>query len=117
MDSKLSFKELLSREREVVLAEMRVEQEKSRADIPERALAWLALPPVWTLALADACHFPLIPGTSVRETLQRLYSERLCNFMPATHEMGQEGSDDECYTISSTIRDEILQRFSRDPQK
>lgn len=61
----------------------RVEEKRAErlSQVPERALDWLALTPVWTLGLARACGFPS-DGTDVRETLQRIESLGLCRSAP-----------------------------------
>src|SRR5438105_4531379 len=120
MDAELSFEELLMRKQEELLAKRSEERAKSRADIPERALIWLALPPLWTLELAEKCSFPTISGKGVHETLQRIYKERLCDCIPAGGELvidestGNTIVESERYYMSSSTSTEILQRVVRD---
>lgn len=123
MEAELTFEELLARKQEELLAQRRAERAKSRENIPERTLAWLALPPVWTLKLAEACSFPTIPGSGVRETLQRLYKERLCDYIAASEKLiidesaETTASESERYVIGNAARVDIFQRFVRDPEK
>src|SRR5260221_3336356 len=123
MEAELTFEELLARKQEELLAQRRAERAKSRENIPERTLACLALPPVWTLNLAEACSFPTIPGSGVRETLQRLYKERLCDYIAASEKLiidesaETTASESERYVIGNAARVDIFQRFVRDPEK
>jgi hypothetical protein len=120
MEAELSFEELLMRKQEELLAKRSEERAKSRADIPERALIWLALPPLWTLELAEKCSFPTISGNGVHETLQRIYKERLCDCIPAggvlviDESTGNTIVESERYYMSSSTSTEILQRVVRD---
>jgi hypothetical protein len=63
----------------------RVERETSErlSQIPPQALEWLALLPIWTVGLADACGFPSADGEPPRETLLRIHGLGLCRHTPA----------------------------------
>ncbi len=123
MEAELKFEELIARAQEELLAQRRTERAKSREGIPERTLAWLALPPVWTLKLAEACSFPTISGSGVRETLQRLYKEKLCDYIAASEKLiidesaETTASESERYIIGNAARVDIFQRIVRDPKK
>lgn len=124
MEAKLSFREALARERETLLDEVRAERAKQTADIPERALVWLALAPVWTVAMAEACGFPT-DGAKVEETLKRIHAEGLCEFSSVTPEMEVIRGEAEVqpdlraqrFWMADTTRADVLQRVIRDPQR
>ncbi|HVR95966.1 MAG TPA: hypothetical protein VMW27_05085, partial [Thermoanaerobaculia bacterium] len=63
----------------------RVERDSAErlSQIPPQALEWLALLPIWTVGLADACGFPTDNGEPPRETLLRIHELGLCRHTPA----------------------------------
>jgi hypothetical protein len=122
MEAKLPFREALALEREALLDEVRAERAKQTADIPERALVWLALAPVWTVALAEACGFPT-DGAKVEETLKRIHAEGLCEFSPVPPEMEVISGEAEMrpdlgarrFWMADSTRADVLQRVIREP--
>jgi hypothetical protein len=62
----------------------RVERDTAErlSQIPQQSLEWLALLPLWTVELADACGFPGAGGAP-RDTLLRIHELGLCRHTPA----------------------------------
>src|SRR5215469_7319499 len=103
METELPFRERLLHQQQRLLAEIHEERVRSMADISDQVLAWLILPPDWTLRLAEACSFPCISSSTVSETFQRLAEERLY-----THQTSDEG---ESYIVSNATRKELRQQL------
>src|SRR5689334_20919970 len=60
-----------------LLAEMEATDAAELAQIPDRALTWMALAPVWTVPIAYACNFPT-DGARVEDLFERMIDLGLC---------------------------------------
>jgi hypothetical protein len=81
------------------------------AGIPERALTWIALAPMWTSTLAEKTAFPT-DKYSVLETWQRLARLGLCTVFDNRDDDGGKA-----VTMPPETRDMILDDLRRDPQR
>ncbi len=105
--------------RATIQARIRTEREARFADFPEQTLIWLALLPFCTVALAEACSFPLGPyHQTMYELFTHLYQADLCELAPvssipssADESIATLDTDANCYRLNNTVRQEIIQRF------
>jgi hypothetical protein len=104
MEAEGSFEDQLAQAQQKRLEQRRRERAAARADIPAHTLAWLALPPDWTLHLADLCSFPCIGTHTVVETFARLVQAQLCTSQP--------GDEDPQYIVSEPTRTELCRQLS-----
>lgn len=94
-------------------------REQAKAFLDE-TLAWLALAPSWTVALAEACDFPgTDERTDVASLLMRLKDVGFCQVstvQPALDE-DDDGQSRQSFSMTESMRREALQRLLNDAQR
>jgi hypothetical protein len=111
-------------EREALQAEVRSRWQQRLARFPERTLLWLALMPFSTVALAEACAFPVDKESEhVQALFARLFEEGLCELKQAGPNLILEdervllqptADTDNYFSLTEAVRADLLQRIQRD---
>ena len=121
-----SFWSLISEEeREALQVRVRSRWQRYLVRFPERTLLWLALMPFCTIALAEACAFPLNEEhENMRALFAKLLEEDLCDVKQASPDLIIEDQKVQLppaserrydyYTLAETVRVELLQRVQFD---
>src|SRR6476620_1376890 len=95
--------------RKLVQESIEEEFARSYSAFDPETLAWLALPPVWTHPLAEACRFPT-SDTPLVEFLKRAEAEGLCTQRPGNERTREQPS----VCVPDGVRDAVLTRLRTD---
>lgn len=112
-------------ERAALQAEVRSRWQQRLARFPERTLLWLALMPFCTVALAEACAFPVDEGSeNVQALFARLFEEGLCELKQAGPNLILEDervrlqpstdTGNDYFSLTEAVRADLLQRILSD---
>jgi hypothetical protein len=104
-----SLRDLLANPPEEVLAEIARDRSELRSGISGDTLHWMALAPVWTVALAQRCGLPTESGQDVRSAFELLVARGLCEYGPDPDSVpGADPSPGDRYWMTPTARRDVL---------
>jgi len=89
------------------------ERELRFENIPDQALLWMALPPGWTVPLADQCGFPGAERGKAQELFDRMHANGLVEMLKPPVRPGETVSPSPVYVMNQSSRSEFLETYLR----